>query len=158
MNLAIGRNSLRVRGLSRAAILTGALLLFPLTGCAGDTSPGEAVPALRQALSRVDEAVAAERYGRARAELTALVRQTVEAQEAGRISDEDAARILAAAAQLSASLPESSPTPTVTASPGQGETDKKDEEKKKEEEKEDEKKEEGDGDSGGNGPDDGHGN
>jgi hypothetical protein len=135
------------------------VLLLASGGCAQTMPPGEAVPALRAHLVRIDQALADRRYGTARTLLEALVRTTADARATGRLTSEQADRILAAAARLAADLPEPSPRPGPTTSlrqSGKQEEDQKNDEHKHGEDKKD------DGDSGGhdsgNGPDDGHGN
>jgi hypothetical protein len=170
----------------RAGLVAGVLAV--VAGCGGAPAPGEAVPGLRSQLSRVDSALVDRQYGAARTALNALVRETVDAREAGRITADQADQILAAAARLAADLPAGAgPTPTPAAPatrgptatpaptsapappstpPGSGREEGAD--KGKKDDKKDEEKKgkddgggdggDGGGDGGGNGPDDGHGN
>lgn len=87
-----------------------------LAGCGGGT-PAAPPAALTQALARVDAALGAHDWGRARTALDELVRRTVLAREAGEVSAEEADRILAAAARLAAGVPSPSPAPTATRTP-----------------------------------------
>jgi hypothetical protein len=72
------------------------------------------VPALRDSLDQVNRSVAAGQWSDARAALDALIRDTSQARAAGTISDGEADRIHAAAARLSAGLPQATPTPAPT--------------------------------------------
>jgi hypothetical protein len=65
--------------------------------------------------------------GAARASLEALVRTTIEARATGRLSPEQADRILAATARLTADLP--MPEPTTTKPPSDQQDEKKDKKK-----------------------------
>jgi hypothetical protein len=147
-----------------------AALLAAAVACGSITPAGDSIPALRTQLSRVDAALADRHYTDARRALDVLTRETVAARAAGRLSAEQADRILAAAARLAADLPAqapapqtSAPRPSTTSKPpertgDQGE-EKPDEENKNEDRKDEEKKDEGgDGHNSGNGPDDGQGN
>jgi hypothetical protein len=159
---------------ARIVLAAAAGLLAAMTGCGSATPPGEAVPGLRTQLSRVDAALADREYTQARRALDALTRETAAARDAGRLTDEQANRILAAAARLAADLPAQAPVPhpTITVEVPQQrddkgqetpEADKKDEQKKDEQKgqqnKNQQKQDEGGGGhNSGNGPDDGHGN
>jgi hypothetical protein len=137
-------------------------LLLGLAACGSDAeAPGEAVPALAAGLTTVDRALVEGDHEQARSSLDELVTITERSRGAGRISDAEAERILAAVARLIAALPASTPTPvdTPTEPPEDErdeEKDERDEEKKDEEEKDDD--DGGNGHSSENGPDDGHGN
>lgn len=96
--------------------LACALLAAP--GCAGPTPAGESVPALRTRLDRVDTALADADYAQARRALAALTAEAQNAEDAGRLSTDQADRIVAAAARLLAGLPEPpSPTPSTSTPP-----------------------------------------
>ena len=161
---------------------SGALLAALLTGCGVQgTSAAESVPELASTLSEIDQALAADQVSRTRRLLDELVATTIQARSSGDLDEESADRVLAAAARLSAMLPEPRPSrPTQTSTPprepraedGHGDAAKRleDARKKREEErkklaedrdKDDEDDEDseggGDGRSSGNGPDDGHG-
>jgi hypothetical protein len=99
------------RRIARAA---AAALLVVSAGCGGPAPAGEAVPALRTHLSHVDAALADGKYAAARTALDALTRETITARAAGRLTPEQADRILAAAARLTADLPTPPPTPKPT--------------------------------------------
>jgi hypothetical protein len=107
----------------RALVLAG--VLAAPGGCGQATPPGETVPGLRTHLERIDRALAEQRYGAARSSLEVLVRTTIEARATGRLSPEQADRILAAATRLTADLP--MPQPTTTKPPSDQQDEKKDE-------------------------------
>ncbi|MBO9520822.1 MAG: hypothetical protein J7518_04715 [Nocardioidaceae bacterium] len=90
-----------------------------LSGCGTDrvVSASEQVPALSTTLDRVDAAVAAHRYDAARRQLRSLIAATTAAREDGRLDDDRANGILAAAARLLAALPAVKVTPTPTPTP-----------------------------------------
>lgn len=94
-----------------AALATAAGLA--LAGCGSQPTAGEAAPAVRAALTSLDDAVADERYRRARAALRDLVEATIKARRAGQLTPEQADRILAAAARVDASMPKPPPQPVV---------------------------------------------
>jgi hypothetical protein len=106
----------------RALVLAG--VLAASGGCGQATPPGKTVPGLRTHLERIDRALAEQRYGAARSSLEALVRTTIEARATGRLSPEQADRILAAATRLTADLPMPQPT---TKPPSDQQDEKKDE-------------------------------
>jgi hypothetical protein len=108
----------------RALVLAG--LLAVSAGCAGATPPGETVPGLRTHLDRIDRALAERRYDVARTGLEALVRAATDARASGRLSPEQADRILAAAARLAADLPTAQPTTTTEPPPPERRDEKKD--------------------------------
>lgn len=93
----------RVR-LAAATVLVA--IVVATAGCGASTPPGELVPVLRTQLARVDRALAARDYAEAREDLDALVEQTSEARRDGRLSPEQADRIVAAITRLAADLPE----------------------------------------------------
>ncbi len=120
---------------SRIALGVATALLAATAGC-GTTSaapPGQALPQLRILLSQVDAALADRHYPDARKALDALVRATTTARDTGQLSTEQADRILAAAAQLTAELPRRTPAPTVEPEPADdGEDGRANENDKKE--------------------------
>ena len=135
-----------------------AAVLAAAVGCAAAPPPGEVVPSLRAQLSRVDTALADRQYGTARTALDALVRETIAARDAGKITADQANLILAAADRLAADLPDratptSAPPPTAAPAPtGQGEQTPtsepgREDKDQKGEGKKDEEKEDGEGDS-----------
>jgi len=100
--------------LALSAVVTGGLLL---SGCgeapveaADPTSAADAVPALAASLERVDAALVARRAEEARTALATLVGLTEEARDAGELGAEEAAAILAAAAQVADRLPSPQPS------------------------------------------------
>lgn len=99
---------------SRLTLAVAAALLAATAGCGTDTPPGTAVPALREHLSRVDAALQAREFAEARDALAELTRETEAARTAGRLTPEEADRIVAAASRLSAGLPEEAPEPAPT--------------------------------------------
>ena len=92
-------------------------VLLATTACAGPTPAGESVPALRDRLDRVDAALADADYGQARRDLAALTAQAQQAEDAGRLTTEQADRIVAAAARLVAGLPAPAPAPSTSTPP-----------------------------------------
>ena len=84
------------------------VLLFG-AGCGGHPTPADAAPELATRLERVDDAIAAGDYDQARTAVTALVMATGQAEDAGDITGDQADQILAAAAELLAQLPDTSP-------------------------------------------------
>jgi hypothetical protein len=96
------------------------VLVLLLTACG---SGHHAAPdAVQSALARVDRALASHQYGTARAALEDLVRRTAAARDAGALGRDQAERITAAAAELSAELPAPvvpvvRPTPTPAPAP-----------------------------------------
>lgn len=95
-------------GIGRAigsSALTLAVMTGVLAGCSQDESPAETAPALAAALTQVDQAVEAERYGRARSATEFLLAETRRLQQEGDLSADDADRIRAAARALLATLP-----------------------------------------------------
>lgn len=95
-----------VAGLATAAALA-------VSACGSQPAAGEAAPAVRAALTRLDDAVADERYRKARAALRELVQATIEARRTGQLTPEQADRILAAATRVGASLPKPPPQPVI---------------------------------------------
>jgi hypothetical protein len=135
------------------APVAGLLLLLPVAGCSSDAPPAEAVPELAAQLDRVDAAVAAGDYARARAAVDALVARTAQAEVADEITEEEADRIFDAARDVLAELPPadegaSTPPPTEDTEPpaeapaGEGDGDAEGDDKPgKGEEKKEEKEE-----------------
>jgi len=77
-----------------------------LTACGGDeAAPSDEVPALGKQLERVDDAVEAGDYAKARAAVKDLVAQAAQAQVDGQLSDEQAQRIVTAARSVLENLP-----------------------------------------------------
>jgi hypothetical protein len=104
----------RLAALALAAVLTA--------GCGSDSTPADAAPELAEQLARVDRAVATGEERQIRERVEALVAATEAARDSGRLDDEQADRILAAAEALLRRLPaeelppEPSPSPS-TSSP-----------------------------------------
>jgi hypothetical protein len=88
------------------------------TGC-GETSPDEAAPELARQLAQVDRAVTTGDAARIRERVESLESATETARDAGRLTDEQADRILSAADALLDQLPgqATSPAPSPPASP-----------------------------------------
>lgn len=96
---------------------SAALVLSLVAGCGGEEpqpSAADQVPALSTQLERIDTALAAKRYERARDLLEQLTRTTIEARESGDLDGATADRVLAAASRLLAALPEPEPEPVPT--------------------------------------------
>lgn len=94
----------------------GALcLLLLLTACGGG-SPADSVPELERELSAIDDALSEPDYAEAQEHLETLVATAEDARAAGDLDDEDADRVLAAAARLLAELPAEGEPPA----PGSG--------------------------------------
>ena len=119
--------------------LLGVVWIGTATACgpddAGPTTVGESalesVPALESRLAAVDEAMAAQDWPEALVALTAVQRLTTQAEESGRLTGEQADRILAATSRLSAALPAAALAPSdgpgsPTASPGGPDPDDED--------------------------------
>ena len=87
-------------------VLTWLGLITMASGCADETPPGEAVPVLAAQLQSVDAAVQDRDYAATRAAVEALVAETAKANVAGKITDDQADRILEAAKRLLAELPD----------------------------------------------------
>jgi len=95
-----GRSGPRLAGLVLAAALP------VLTSCGGsDAAPVEQVPVLGDRLAKVDEAVEAGDYPKVRAAVRELVAEVAEAQVDGKLTDDQATRIVAAARSVLANLP-----------------------------------------------------
>lgn len=93
-----------------ALITAGALLLT--TGCGSGTSPADDVPALSTALTRVDQAIAAEEHDEARDAVAELMDVATKAEETGDLDADQVDRIVSAAETLLAALPGAeTPTP-----------------------------------------------
>jgi len=95
-------------------IVSLALLVVVTAGCGSDSAPAEAAPELADRLAAVDRSVTTGDEARIRSEVEALIAATEAAGDSGRISDEQAEQIVAAADGLLARLPteESSPSPS----------------------------------------------
>lgn len=106
--------SLRVRCVT---LLSCLVLASWLTACGDGQTPAEAVPALQSDLDAVDEAVASGDDAAVRRSLEALADQTVRAQDAGAISDDQGDRILRAISDLEAELPGAATTPSSSPTP-----------------------------------------
>lgn len=105
----------RVRALLAMLALLAAGLL---AGCGGDDpTPAESVPALRSALTSIDEAIVDGDVATARSRLRSLLARVDAAREDGSLGDSDADAITAAAKALLARLPSSSPSPSSTPTP-----------------------------------------
>jgi ribosomal protein S20 len=78
-----------------------------VAGCGSDEPPGKAVPALSDRLDKVDAAIQAGDYDKARAAVHQLVSDTAHAEVDGDISSDQADRILESARSVLAALPES---------------------------------------------------
>jgi hypothetical protein len=126
-----------------SSLAAAAALLLGGTACGSEESPAQAAPGLSTRLERVDAAIADEAYARAREAVEALVAEAAQARVMGDITADQADRILQAASDLLARLPDDdhtdespSPEPTdivppsVPTDPGV-ETDTQDEEKEK---------------------------
>ena len=94
-----------------------ALSAVLLAGCGGESTPADAAPELADQLARVDRAVAAGDEARIRDGVESLVAATEAARDSGRLDDEQADRILAAADALMARLPAEEPPPKPSPSP-----------------------------------------
>lgn len=101
----------------RIAATLVAVVVTALTSCSSDTAPAESVPELSSQLDKVDAAIAAGDYAKARAAIDALVARTAKAQVAGEISDDEAGRVFDAAREVLAELPSASPTPSAPSTP-----------------------------------------
>jgi hypothetical protein len=88
--------------LPAAAGLAAALLL---AGCSHSTPAGEQDPQVLAALSTVESAIAGHDYGQARTALDRLADRAAQDRRDGTLTDDQATRVLAAAAQLRADLP-----------------------------------------------------
>jgi hypothetical protein len=93
---------LHPRHVPAAAGLAAALLL---AGCSHSTPAGEQDPQVRAALSTVESAIAGHDYGQARTALDRLADRAAQDRRDGTLTDNQATRVLAAAAQLRADLP-----------------------------------------------------
>jgi hypothetical protein len=99
----------------RFALAAAAVLIAGTTGCGAATPPGELDPTLRTQLTQVDQALGAGNYPQAHDALDTLAEQTAAARDDGRISSEQADRILTAITRVAANLPE--PTAPAPATP-----------------------------------------
>ena len=104
-----------------------------LTGCGGSSAPADKAPDLADALTVVEDAVEQQRYAQARRHLQELVATTEDARAAGDLDDDEADRVLAAAARLLTVLP--APAARQPSEPApEGDEDADDEEAKQKEE------------------------
>src|SRR4051794_23821805 len=102
----------------RPRLAVAAAAVLAATACGAPAPPGELVPTLRTQLTQVDQAITAGDYTQARDDLDALAAQTATARDEGRITPDQADRILAAITPLAANLPEpASPTPATPPAP-----------------------------------------
>lgn len=104
-----GRPARRLVALALTAVLAA--------GCGGEATPADAAPELAEQLTRVDRAVAAGDGAQIREQVEALVAATEAARDSGRLDDEQADRILAAADALLQRLPAEEPVPKPSPSP-----------------------------------------
>jgi hypothetical protein len=104
--------------MTRLAAAFAAAVLVAITSCGSTPPPGELVPALRTQLAQVDDALANQDYAQVRQDLDALGEQTSQARNSNRITVEQAERIFAAIARLTADLPQPDPSTQPTPSTG----------------------------------------
>jgi hypothetical protein len=109
MTIVPGNPARRLAALALTAVLAA--------GCGDDSTPAEAAPELAEQLASVDRAVAAGKEPMIRQRVESLVAATEAARDSGRLDEEQADRILAAADALLARLPAEKPTPKPTPSP-----------------------------------------
>lgn len=114
-------------------LATLALTALLVAGCGGASAPADSAPELVEQLARVDRAVAAGDEVRIRERVEALASATEAARDDGTLDDEQADRILAAADELLAQLPDEAPAPepsptTPTSSPTPEEDEDEEEE------------------------------
>jgi hypothetical protein len=102
----------------RLALAAAAVLIAAITGCGAATPAGELDPTLRAQLTQVDQALAAGNYPQARDGLDTLAEQTATARDDGRISSQQADRILTAITRVAGNLPEATaPGPATPPAP-----------------------------------------
>ncbi|MGY2874856.1 hypothetical protein ACVW00_002046 [Marmoricola sp. URHA0025 HA25] len=92
---------------------------FAVSGCgSADQAPSAAdqVPHLDVILHRIDAALVDHKFAAARQDLHALKAAVLKARDAGELQDDDAARVLSAANELTAMLPAPVATPSTTPS------------------------------------------
>jgi hypothetical protein len=107
-----------VRRTAGAVVLGTCLAAGLVSGCGSDArSAADQVPGLSARLTSIDGAIAAHKYVAARGRIAALVHQTISARDAGTLQRDQAETVLAAAAQLLASLPTATPTPKPVSTP-----------------------------------------
>ncbi|MFC8504188.1 hypothetical protein ACFUC1_17650 [Pedococcus sp. NPDC057267] len=83
-----------------------AAIVLVAGACSAKPTPDAAVPRLKSTLSRVDASLASGNYTLARTTLTSLIAQTQTALQDGKLSQEQADRIQAAAGRLLSQLPD----------------------------------------------------
>ncbi len=83
-----------------ATLSATAVVAAVLTGCGDDATPAQQVPALTDALARVDAAASADDDARLRRAVAGLVRVTEDAEQSGDLDTDDADGIRDAAAAL----------------------------------------------------------
>ena len=101
----------------RLALAAVAVLVAGAAGCGAATPAGELDPTLRTQLTQVDQALAAGDYSQARDALDTLGEQTATARDDGRISSQQADRILSAVSRVAADLPDPTTTPALARPP-----------------------------------------
>lgn len=85
-----------------------------LGGCGADAvAPSAAVPALADVLDRVDSALADREYDAARTRLERLISTATAAGESGELDPEEVDRIVSAAEQVLAAIPDDATVPAV---------------------------------------------
>ena len=135
-----------------------ALMAVVTAGCGGESAPADAAPELAAQLERVDRAVVAGDEVRIRQRVEALVEATESARGEGRLDDEQANRILAAAEAMLAQLPVEAPAPEPPSPPTSSPTTETPEPPQEDEDDEGDEGDEGDNSGPGHGNDeDGHG-
>jgi hypothetical protein len=102
----------------RPRFAVAAAAVLAATACGAAPPPGELVPTLRTQLVQVDQALTAGDSPRARDALDILAAKTATARDEGRITPEQADRILTAITRVAANLPEpTSPAPATPPAP-----------------------------------------
>jgi hypothetical protein len=99
----------------RPRLALAAAAVLAATACGATPPPGELAPTLRTQLAQVDQALTAGDSPRARDALNTLAAQTATARDEGRITPDQADRILTAISRVAANLPE--PTSPAQATP-----------------------------------------
>ena len=103
-------------GRRRLVTLTAVVALLPGCGAATISTAGSQVPSLVVALTTVDSALVHHQYAVARATLVRLIDEARAAASNGSISRDRAARIVSAARELLALLPQNRSTPATVLS------------------------------------------